>query len=85
MPYRLKALNEAFPIMNEKAEEECPVVKANEEAIIRKAKEMKHKEGRYIGCMVENMKPQILSDLCLIQKEKSIPSVKPCLHAAEKR
>ena len=73
--------------MNEKAEEECPVVKANEEAIIRKAKEMKHEVegGLHVGCMVENMKPHILSDLCLTQQKKSIPAVKPCKHSAEKR
>ena len=79
-------MNEDFPMMNEKAEEECPVVK---EAIIRNAKEMKFEvEGyqtRYTGCMVENMKPHILSDLCLVQKEKSIPDTKPCHHSAERR
>ena len=89
MLYRLKALNEAFPMMNEKAEEECPVVKATEEAIIRDAKEMKFKvEGYptlYTGCMVENMKPNILSDLCLVQNKMSIPAVKTCHHPAEKR
>ena len=77
-------MNEAFPMMNEKAEEECPVVKANESAIIRDAKGMKFKD-LYTGCMVKNMKPHILSDLCLDQKEKSIPAVKTCHHPAEKR
>ena len=84
--YRIKALNEKFPMMNEMAEEEFQLVKATEEGIVRSAKELKHEGGDlYTGCMVENMKPHILSDLCLIQKEKSIPSVKPCHHPAEKR
>ena len=78
-------MNEAFPMMNEKAEEECPVVKATDEAIIRQAKEMKHEKGDYIGCMVENMKPHILSDLCLVQKVMWIPAVKKCHHPAERR
>ena len=76
--YRIKVLNEKFPMMNEKAEEECQLVKETEESIIRNAKEMKNEAGDlFTGCMVENMKPHIRSDLCLVQNEKSIPDIKP--------
>ena len=36
-------------------------------------------------CMVTNMKRHILSDLCLIQNEHSLPLIKECLHSNRER
>ena len=59
----------------------CNVVKEHDEQIVKSA--MEYDMG--IGCMVENMKVHILSELCLIQNEYSIPSLRECRHSGTMR
>ena len=73
-----------FPMQNQNTEDNCVVVKETEEEIMRVALR-KHNSGWYVGCMVENMNPYILSDLCLTQKKGSLPSVKECNHTDQLR
>ena len=83
--YRIKGVNEHFPLQNQSSEDMCNVVRENEEEIVKNAMEMEHESGMGIGCLVENMKPHILSELCLLQKEHSIPSLKECHHSGTMR
>ena len=78
-------MNEKFPLLNQNTECTCRVVRENENEIVKNAMEMKNENGFDIGCMVENMKPHILSELCLIQKEQSIPFLKECHHSGKMR
>ena len=73
-------MNTAYPMQNQTTEEICQAVKDTDEEIERKARE------RW-GCQVENMKPFILSDVCLDIDEHSIPTVpdKACHHSGQKR
>ena len=82
--YRIREMNYKFPIQNQSSEDNGAVVKETEEEITRVALR-KHNSGFYSGCRVENMKPYILSDLCLTQKEGSLPSVKECNHTDQMR
>ena len=77
--HRIKEMNFKFPILNQSTEDSCLVVKETEEEMVRVAL-TKHNSGPYAGCRAENMKQYILSDLCLTQKEGSLPSVKKCSH-----
>ena len=81
--YRIKEMNYKFPIQNQNTEDNCLVVKERDEEIMSVTQ--KKLEGYYVGCIVENMKPYILSDLCLTQKEGSLPSVKECNHTDQMR
>ena len=67
-------------MQNQVTEEICQAVKDKDQEIERKARE-------WDGCKVKNMKPFILSDVCLVNHEHSIPSVpdKECLHKEQKR
>lgn len=78
-------MNEKFPMQNQMTEYACKVVRDTEEEIERNAKEMKIERGDYVGCNVENMRPHILSDLCLIHNEGTIPSIMECQHSGKMR
>ena len=83
--YRIKEMNLKFPLQNQSTEDSCRVVKETEEEMVRVALK-KHDNGFYVGgCMVDNMKHYILSDLCLTQKEGSLPSIKECNHTDQMR
>ena len=83
---RIKDINCQYPMLNEGTEEKCEYVKESEEKIESSAwiKDSEtigwKKEANLKGLRVENMKPHILSDLCLIMNEKSIPTLKECHH-----
>ena len=73
-------------MQNQTTEEINEVVKKTNEKIERSAREMKNRDGYPIGCMVENMKPYILSDICLLYDDNAlIPSVKQCQHSGKNR
>ena len=76
---------ENFPLQNQGTEGSCSLVKEIDNEIMMSAMTMEHENGMDIGCTVENMKPYILSDLCLVQHEHSIPSVKECCHSDSQR
>ena len=73
-----------YPMQNQATEEDNKVVKNSDEEIKTYAINKKNKDGYPIGCMVENMKPYILSDICLIFNDDSIPSIKECYHSGRK-
>ena len=77
--YRIREMNYKFPIQNHGTEERSLVVRETEEEMVKVAL-TKHNSGHNTGCRVENMKQYILSDLCLTQKEGSLPSVEKCSH-----
>ena len=64
---RIRAMNTAYPMQNQVTEEICQAVKDMDKEMERKARERK-------GCQVENIKPYILSDVCLVNHDHSIPS-----------
>ena len=80
-------MNTAYPMQNQVTEEICQAVKDTDEEIERKARETKNQFGRQCGCQVKNMKPFILSDVCLDNHEHSIPTIpdKECPHEGQKR
>ena len=78
-------MNCRFPIQNQNTEDSCLVVKETEEEMVRVAIKKYTIYDYYAGCRVENMNPYILSDLCLTQKEGSLPSVKECNHTDQMR
>ena len=82
--YRIEDMNFKFPLQNQSTEDSCRVVKETEEEIVRVALN-KYVHGYYVGGMVDNMKPYILSDLCLTQREGSLPSIKECNHTDQMR
>ena len=82
--YRIEDMNFKFPLQNQSTEDSCRLVKETEEEMVRVSLK-KHDYGFYVGCMVDNMKPYILSDLCLTQREGSLPSIKECNHTDQMR
>ena len=72
-------------MQNQKTENTCNIVKETEEEIKRSAIEAKNEQNDFIGFLVKNMKRHILSNLCLIQRDQSIPIIKKCKHTGEKR
>ena len=78
--FRIRAMTTAYPMQNQETEEICQAVKDTDEEIERKAREWK-------GCQVKNMKPFILSDVCLDNHEHSIPTIpdKECPHSGHMR
>ena len=76
----MKNINELYPMLNEKTEEQCEFVKDTEREIERSSLIKDDSSEIGVGCKVKDMKPHILSDLCLILNEKSIPHVKACHH-----
>ena len=78
--FRIKVMHEKFPMQNQSTEGMCNIVRENEKEIVKNAMEM-DENGMDIRCMVDNMKPHILSELCLLQKERSIPTIKECHHS----
>ena len=83
--YRIEDMNFKFPLQNQSTEDSCLVVKETEEEMVRVAIKKYTLNDYYAGCRVENMKQYILSDLCLTQKEGSLPSVKKCNHKDQMR
>ena len=81
--YRIEDMNFKFPLQNQSTEDSCRVVKQTEEEMVRLAL-TKHNSGHNTGCRVENMKPFILSGLCLTQNKGSIPFIKECHHIDER-
>ena len=80
----MRSVNEKFPMQNEGTEYLCKVVRETNRFIEKNAKRMKHND--YIGCMVEEMKPHVLSNLCVWQEgEATIPSIKECKHSGKMR
>ena len=73
-------MNTAYPMQNQTTEEICQAVKDTDEEIERRARE-------YEGCQVKNMKPFILSDVCLDNHEHSIPTIpeKECPHKGQQQ
>ena len=73
-------MNTAYPIQNQKTEEICQAVRDTDKEIESEAKESH-------GITVRNMKPFILSDVCLDNHEHSIPTIpdKECPHSGQKR
>ena len=69
---------EKYPMQNQETEGICKIVADMENDIKRNAKD-------WDGCMVENMRPHILSDICITINDKSLPSIKDCHHSDEKR
>ena len=65
-------------MQNQKTEEICENIKETDEEIERIAK-MRD------GCKVMNMREHILSDICIMLHEKSIPTLKECHHTDMKR
>ena len=76
-------MNEQFPMQNERTEQACKIVRETDDYIERKAKRMKN--GDYVGCTRERMKPHILSNICLVQNEGALPSIRKCRHLGKKR
>ena len=75
-------------MQNSITESICKVVKERDEAIVKNVMERKFESGKRcvsIGLKVDNIKPHILSDLCLNHVEHSIPSIKACWHLGERR
>ena len=71
-------------MQNQSTEEVNKVVKNSDEEIKRNSRDVTNKDGYPIGCMVENIKPYILSDICLLFNDYSIPSIKECHHSGRK-
>ena len=82
--YRIKEMNYKFPMQNQSTEENSIVVRETDEEMVKVARK-KHNSGYYLGCMVGNMKPYILSDLCITQRKGSLPYVKECNHTDQMR
>ena len=74
----MKRINEDYPMQNQKTEGICRSVKKTEDKI-------KSQALRHMGCMVKNMKPYILSDICITVDDASVPTIKECNHPDEKR
>ena len=72
-------------MQNQLSEEKNVTVYTIDEEIRKSARDMRNQDGYPIGCMVENMIPYILSDICLILNESLIPSIKECHHSGRKR
>ena len=77
-PFRIKQMLETYPMLNQHTEKMCTIVWDRECDIKRNARE-------WDGCIVENIKPHILSDLCIIPNDKSLPTVRECHHSDENK
>ena len=66
-------------MQNQKTEGIC-------ESIEKTDKKLRYQALSHMGCMVKNIKPHILSDICISVDEKtSVPNIKDCTHPDERR
>ena len=77
---RLRAMNEKYPIQNQTTEDMCPAVKEMQEEI----EKIKMASGAML--LVREMKPHILSNICLDFQGK-IPTMpnEDCPHTGQNR
>ena len=89
----MKALNEEYPHQNQDVEDTYPFIKqAN---IEMKKRAMEDIDGkRSVSCKTTQMKPYILSEICINTTEdlgnlengcQPLPTAKPCHHEGQER
>ena len=69
---------EQYPMQNQDSEKIWTFNKRIDDAIEQSARN----KGPF---QVKHMKPHIMSDLCIVVKEKSLPEVKDCTHKGKER
>ena len=73
-------MNTAYPMQNQ-------LIEGIYQAVMDSDKEIKRKAREFRGCKVNNMKPHILSYVCLENHDHSIPSIpdKECPHSGQRQ
>lgn len=76
--FRIREMNQKYPLMNPGAEDACEFSKKYNEA-------MKSSATTWNGCKVDSMKDYISDDICIILDEKPLPGITTCRHDGFKR